>query len=523
MSESPAGLRCAIYTRKSTEEGLEQEFNTLQAQRESAEAYIASQRLSGWSVVEERYDDGGFSGASLDRPALSRLMAAVEAGGIDCVVVYKVDRLSRSLLDFARLIAVFERHGVSFVSVTQDFSTTRSLGRLTLNILLSFAQFEREMIGERTRDKVSAARRKGKWTGGIPVLGYDVDAGGGRLVMNEEEAARVREIFSICAAHDTLASALEQVQARGFRTKDWTSRSGKHHVGVPFGKGSLRALLGNIIYTGRICHKGAEYEGEQPAIIERELSEQVRAKLDLSAGGGGRGKAHEKQTALLEGLLLCAQCRSPLVATYTTKQGRRHSYYVCPGARKGGGCSQRPMAAVDIEPTLMRWLEPMLGGPLSAVTLQQGVQCVECDSARRQISVVLQDGTRFAYQLAESTRGGARRRGEPEGVARRVPRISRLMALALKFERLIAEARVASYAELARAGQVSRARLSQILNLLNLAPGIQESLLFLPEIVAGKERVTEKRLRNIAQVVDWERQRALWRSLMGELDRSGGT
>ena len=195
MSESPSAPRCAIYTRKSTEEGLEQEFNTLQAQRESAEAYIASQRLLGWSVLEERYDDGGFSGASLDRPALSRLLAAVEAGGIDCVVVYKVDRLSRSLLDFARLISVFERHGVSFVSVTQDFSTTSSLGRLTLNILLSFAQFEREMIGERTRDKVSAARRKGKWTGGIPVLGYDVDARGGRLVVNEEEALRVREIF----------------------------------------------------------------------------------------------------------------------------------------------------------------------------------------------------------------------------------------------------------------------------------------------------------------------------------------
>jgi site-specific DNA recombinase len=190
----PSRLRCAIYTRKSTEEGLDQEFNSLEAQRESAEDFIKSQRREGWIALPELYDDGGFTGGNMDRPALQRLLQAVEAGAVDCVVVYKVDRLSRSLLDFTRMLSLFEKHQVSFVAVTQQFHTSTSIGRLTLNILLSFAQFEREQVGERTRDKMSAARRKGKWIGGCPVLGYDVAPGGGRLVVNPEEAERVRAI-----------------------------------------------------------------------------------------------------------------------------------------------------------------------------------------------------------------------------------------------------------------------------------------------------------------------------------------
>ena len=190
-------IRCAIYTRKSTEEGLQQEFNSLDAQREAGEAFIASQKHEGWQVVAEHYDDGGYTGGNMDRPALQRLLAAVEARSVDCVVVYKVDRLSRSLMDFARIIEVFDQNGVSFVSVTQQFNTTTSIGRLTLNILLSFAQFEREIISERTRDKMSAARRKGKWIGGHPVLGYDIDPKGGRIIVNPEEAEQVRTIFDL--------------------------------------------------------------------------------------------------------------------------------------------------------------------------------------------------------------------------------------------------------------------------------------------------------------------------------------
>jgi site-specific DNA recombinase len=227
-------VRCAIYIRKSTEEGLEQEFNTLDAQRESAEAYIKSQAHEGWLCVPDRYDDGGYTGGNMDRPAMRRLLADIQAGKIDCVVVYKVDRLSRSLLDFARMMETFDKHRVSFVCVTQQFNTANSMGRLMQNVLLSFAQFEREIISERTRDKIAAARRKGKWSGGMPVLGYDVQNPGSKLVVNESEAAQVRAIFQLYLAHEALLPVVQELGRRGWTNKIWTTRKGQqrggHHI-----------------------------------------------------------------------------------------------------------------------------------------------------------------------------------------------------------------------------------------------------------------------------------------------------
>ena len=232
-SQTMPTVRCAVYTRKSTEEGLEQEFNSLDAQREAAEAYIASQKGEGWQCVPDRYDDGGFTGGNMERPALKRLLADIKDGKVDCIVVYKVDRLSRSLLDFVKIMETLEKHKVSFVSVTQQFNTTSSMGRLTLNILLSFAQFEREIISERTRDKVHAARRKGKWTGGRPVLGYDVDPKGGKLIVNADEAARVRAIFELYLERQSLAATVKELDARGWRNKFWVTKDGKQAGGYP--------------------------------------------------------------------------------------------------------------------------------------------------------------------------------------------------------------------------------------------------------------------------------------------------
>jgi site-specific DNA recombinase len=234
-------IRCAIYTRKSSEEGLDQEFNSLDAQREAAEAYIVSQKAEGWTALADRYDDGGYSGGSMDRPALDRLLRDIDRGKIDCVVVYKVDRLSRSLLDFARIMERFERHGVSFVSVTQQFNTTHSMGRLTLNILLSFAQFEREIIGERIRDKLAAQARKGKWTGGAPVLGYDVDRTGPspRLVINAKEAARVREMFRMYLQEASLLPVVRELARRGWVNKRRETKKGRKLGGRPFDKATL--------------------------------------------------------------------------------------------------------------------------------------------------------------------------------------------------------------------------------------------------------------------------------------------
>src|SRR5439155_12464691 len=246
----PPRVRCAIYTRKSTEEGLEQAFNSLDAQREASEAYIASQKNEGWLCPPNRYDDGGFTGGNMDRPALQRLLADIEAGQVDAIVVYKLDRFSRSLLDFAKMMETLDKHQVAFVSITQQFSTGTSMGRLVLNVLLSFAQFEREIIAERTRDKIAATRRKGKWTGGTPILGYDVDPHANRLVVNAQEAERVRGIFALYLEHQALVPVVEDLGRRGWGNKRWLTKAGHQRGGLRFTKTNLLRLLTNVSYAG---------------------------------------------------------------------------------------------------------------------------------------------------------------------------------------------------------------------------------------------------------------------------------
>ncbi|EMI53667.1 recombinase family protein [Rhodopirellula sallentina] len=266
-------IRCAIYTRKSTEEGLQQEFNSLDAQREAAEAFIASQKAEGWRCLPEMYDDGGFSGGNLERPAMKRLMDDIEAGKVDCVVVYKVDRLSRSLMDFSRVMETFDKFGVSFVSVTQQFNTTHSMGRLTLNILLSFAQFEREIIGERIRDKIAAMRAKGKWSGGMPVLGFDVDRSGTspKLAVNATEAKQVRKIFEMYLEYRSLLPVVKRLQELGWPNKIWRTRNGRTRGGRVFDKPAVHSLLTSPLYVGKIAYKEHIYEGGRTARGEGRL------------------------------------------------------------------------------------------------------------------------------------------------------------------------------------------------------------------------------------------------------------
>ena len=270
-------LRCAIYTRKSSEHGLEQDFNSLDAQREAAEAYIKSQAHEGWRLLRTHYDDGGLSGGTLERPALRTLLADIRARKVDVVVVYKVDRLTRSLADFAKLVEAFEAHGVSFVAVTQQFNTTTSMGRLTLNVLLSFAQFERELAGERIRDKFAASRRKGMWMGGTVPLGYDVS--GRKLVINAEEAERVRFIFERYRALGCVSKLQEDLEQRGIRSKQRVLASGQVLGGGSFGRGALYHLLQNRVYLGEVVHKGVSYPGEHERIIDEELWSAVQARL----------------------------------------------------------------------------------------------------------------------------------------------------------------------------------------------------------------------------------------------------
>ncbi len=366
-------VRCAIYTRKSTDEGLQQEFNSLDAQREAAEAFILSQKSEGWQLLPDRYDDGGFSGGDMERPALKRLLAGIEARKIDCVVVYKVDRLSRSLLDFARIMELFDRHNVSFVSVTQQFNTTTSLGRLTLNILLSFAQFEREIISERTRDKMCAARRKGKWVGGHPVLGYDIDPRGGKLVVNPEEARQVRKIFELYLEHEALLPVLQELERRRWRMKRWTTRDGLTRGGKPFTKGALHALLTNVIYTGKVDHKGTIYAGEHEAIITPAVWDQVQKTLRRN-GRNSNAPTRNRYGALLRELLYCAPCGTAMIHSYTVRKAKRYRYYVCYQAQQRGwkSCETRSVSAPAIEAAVLDAIRRLGADPaLAAETARQ--------------------------------------------------------------------------------------------------------------------------------------------------------
>ena len=314
MPASVKKLRCAVYTRKSTDEGLEKEFNSLDAQRDACEAFIASQRAEGWVLVRDRYDDGGFSGGSLERPALKRHLADIEQGLVDVIVVYKIDRLSRSLMDFAKLVEAFEAHRVTFVSVTQSFNTTTSMGRLTLNILLSFAQFEREVIGERIRDKVAASKARGMWMGGKVPLGYDV--ANRKLVVNEAEAARVRRVFELFVETGSGVETVRRLQAESV-----TSRSGKL-----LDKGDVYKALNLRTYIGEVTHKGNLYRGEHEAIVSRDLWERAHGILQVSP----RTRAVQNRQhapALLKGLIFGVDGRA-MSPAHAVKNGRRYCYYV---------------------------------------------------------------------------------------------------------------------------------------------------------------------------------------------------
>jgi site-specific DNA recombinase len=315
--------RCAVYTRKSTEDGLDQEFHSLDAQREACEAYIVSQKHEGWTLVLGRYDDGGFSGGNMERPGLKALLADIEGGLVDVIVVYKVDRLTRSLADFAKIVERLDANGASFVSVTQAFNTTTSMGRLTLNVLLSFAQFEREVTGERIRDKIAASKRKGMWMGGPVPLGYGVVDR--KLVPVLEEAERVRTIMHGFLELQSVPALLPHLKAAGILTKVQMRTSGPHRGGIPFARGSLFHLLKNPIYVGKIVHKGQVYDGEHEPIVDEELWERVQQTLQEKAPARKRPGNHS-QRAMLHGLLFDPQGR-PMVPTYGCKGTRRYTYY----------------------------------------------------------------------------------------------------------------------------------------------------------------------------------------------------
>ena len=396
-------VRCAIYTRKSTDEGLDQDFNSLDAQREAAESFIASQRHEGWVALPEQYDDGGFSGGTIERPGLVKLLRDVEAGRIDCVVVYKVDRLSRSLLDFTRIIEIFDRHNVSFVSVTQHFNTTSSMGRLTLNILLSFAQFEREIIGERIRDKIAAAKRKGKHTGGLPILGYDIDRANRRLVVNPEEADLVQRIFKRFLRLGSPLQLAKELNAQGYKTKTWVKADGQVREGRPWNKAHISRALNNRKYIGEVVHKDAVYPGEHEAIIPRKLWDDVHSIMAENHHARS-ARTRAKTPALLKGIIRCGHCGKAMGITFTRNREKQYRYYLCVHASKNGydSCPVKSVAAGEIEQAVLGQLRAVFRAPeLIAKTFRAAKTMESAETERlRRAKGELEDHLRVLKEMA---------------------------------------------------------------------------------------------------------------------------
>lgn len=362
-NENAAPVRCAIYTRKSTEDGLEQEYNSLDAQREACEAYIASQKHEGWVCLPDPYDDGGFSGGTLERPGLQRLLEDIRNGKVDLILVYKVDRLSRSLLDFTRLVQLLEENDVSFVSITQSFSTNTAMGKLTLNILLSFAEFERAIISERVRDKIAGAKRRGKFTGGTPVLGYDIAPETHKLVVNTNEAKVVRQIFRRYAEVGSGQTIAKELNARGTTTKARYNKRGEFKPGSPWNAPSIYRVINNRTYLGETKHIDAIFPGEHKAIVSRALWTSAHSVVQSSPNSPQ--KPHARGQALLGGIIRCGCCGHAMYPTWTKRHGKIYRYYVCVKAAKSGydSCEVKSVSAGEIEGAVLNQLRAVFRSP----------------------------------------------------------------------------------------------------------------------------------------------------------------
>ena len=554
----PAHKRCAIYTRKSSEEGLEQEFNSLQAQRDACEAYIRSQQHEGWVLARTRYDDGGFSGGKLERPGLQRLLADIRSGRVDIVVVYKVDRLTRSLADFARLVEIFDAQGVSFVSVTQQFNTTSSMGRLTLNVLLSFAQFERDVTGERIRDKIAASKKKGMWMGGNVPLGYD--ASERRLVINPAEAKTVRCIFDLYREFGSVRRVKEEADRLGLHTKRAARADGAERGGKPFTRGHIYAVLSNPIYTGQIAHKDQLYPGQHPALIDAETWAAVRDRV-ADNGSDHQRKAKAAEPSLLAGLLVDARGER-LTPTHAVKKGRRYRYYVSAALITEAGTEHAQgwrLAAQQIEDAVIRilmdWLtqpakllEPtgeigigsdqvrkMLGGAARLAATLRGSSADRAKIVRALVGQVIVDEKTIVIKVRRGiVLGGNAASGESDGTielpaaielkqrgvetklvlpglavqnhtSRCDPALIKALARGRAWFGELATGRARSLEELARRDGISRRYIRRLVGLAFLSPWLVEAIL------KGQQPVelTATRLSELDLPLDWTEQHRL--------------
>jgi DNA invertase Pin-like site-specific DNA recombinase len=531
----PEPRRCALYTRKSSDEGLDQAFNSLDAQREACAAYVKSQAGEGWKVLPTLYDDGGYSGGSMERPALRQLLADIEAGRIDIIIVYKIDRLTRSLADFARMVEIFDRHGVSFVSVTQAFNTTTSMGRLTLNVLLSFAQFEREVTGERIRDKIAASKAKGMWMGGTLPLGYDKPANGTRaLVVNEAEAALLRRIFALYLDLGSVHALEHRLQREGVVSKRHVSSTGRMTGGQPFSRGALFHLLRNRLYLGEIRHGEIHHPGLHPAIVGAELFDAVQKQLD---GNARKRKSARESVArsALTGRIFDADGHLMSQTFAYGKGGKFYRYYVSAPLQQGGrrdakDTSPRRVSGPALEDALvaaLRRLVPEEAGkdadPLARIrrieVLRDGVELALPAALLRKLEARLATGEEAAVDPADpallrlklplrlSTQKG---RTDVVATASRSRKADPVLVAALRSAHQMLTRDTRGRSTLDAAPDTSHRR--RLIRLAFLAPDLQRAIL------AGEqpERLTLARLLDGDLPLSWAGQRRMFAAIASE-------
>lgn len=530
-------LVCAIYTRKSTSEGLDQDFTSLDNQRESAENFIKSQQHEGWSASQELYDDGGFTGANIERPALQKLLTHIKEGTINCVVVYKVDRLSRSLLDFAQLLEFFDKNKVTFVSVTQQFNTNTSMGRLTLNILLSFAQFEREIISERTRDKMGAARKRGQWLGGRPPYGYTYDpTNSKKIAIDPATSPIIERIFLLYLEKNSALEVSQTLNAEGLRTSSWTTKGGRTLGGKKYSLWRITYVLRNPAYIGKVKYNGQIYQGLWPALIDEETFNKVQEKLKTNRHDRKTLK-NSKCGGLLSQILKCNHCGGAMVHTYVLKEGRhKYRYYICSNAQKRGKteCSIRYVNAPSLEENFEQALRAAINAseniPNSSEKdalfspiwtslffeekqriVRSLVKLSTFDSQTNKISITL-EGTHQSLEfnghierIHAPTRDGKKKRLAKE------PVIRKMLLLAHQLGDHIEQGKIPDLNQAAAWTGISQARLNHIITLLNLSPVIQTEIITDPSPILHS--IPEYKLRSISNETDWPKQSAQWQEL----------
>ena len=540
-------IYCAIYTRKSSTEGLDKDFTSLDAQREAALNYVQSQKHEGWLSLPETYDDGGFTGANLDRPGLQKLLTDIKEGRINCVVVYKVDRLFRSLLDFAQLLEFFEKYNVTFASVTQYFNTNTSMGRLTLNILLSFAHFEREIISERTKDKLSAARKRGQWTGGYIPLGYQLEEKDKKkkLVIEPEGAKLVKEIFDLYLKGNSTLKISQILCERGLRTYKITCKNGRVIGGTKFSVAKIQWMLRYTTYMGKVEYNGQIYDGEHEAIIDEETFKKTQALLDQNH----RERTVTKNTdctGLLSHLLHCKVCNAYMVHTYTVKYGtHKYRYYTCTNAQKFGhsSCPTRSVNSKAMEDTVINCLREIysdeqrtkdhaykqeIDALLSPVwdtlypeekkrILKILVKEIDYVAATKKLGITLADNNQRIEFEVDLKQVRPLNKWHKEKEIEKEPKIRRNLILAHQLQKLFDEGKVKNLKQASEWLNFDHVRLDHLMTMTLITPVIQN------EILTGDNRIIslipEYKVRYLAAETDWQKQAQVWQNIKETLPK----